>query len=368
MAVSVYIFGGFLGAGKTTLLSRAARELLERGRRVAAVLNDQSPGLVDTQAVAAEGLPVAEVAGACFCCSFDELLERLRGLRRSALPDVILAEPVGSCTDLSATVLQPLKRLYAEEFVVLPLAVLVDPRRALRILTNMPKGGFSPRAAYIYKKQLEEADAIVVNKIDRLDRQSREHLRVILRERFAHAPLFEISARTGEGVPELLSWMEQNAAAASQRIPEVDYDVYAAGEAELGWMNAVCRVSRPEGTVRLDELVQRVCGAMAEAIAEIAGAEIAHLKVLALGSGATALANCVSLSDGPVLSRSSLARAASAEVVVNIRAFVAPETLAEQWQRVCEMLGRDGYAVEPLTCRWLRPGRPVPVYRFDVPV
>ena len=80
---------------------------------------------------------------------------------------MILAEPVGSCTDLVATVVQPLKDLYAGRFVVAPYSVLFKPSHGLRILRN-EGAGFSPKAAYIFRKQLEEADAIVVNRIDEL--------------------------------------------------------------------------------------------------------------------------------------------------------------------------------------------------------
>ena len=45
-----------------------------------------------------------EVAGGCFCCRFPDLLAAIRELQATAAPEFILAEPVGSCTDLAATV------------------------------------------------------------------------------------------------------------------------------------------------------------------------------------------------------------------------------------------------------------------------
>jgi hypothetical protein len=41
--------------------------------------------------------------------------------------DVLIAEPVGSCTDLSATILQPLKDQFKQQFVPAPFSVLADP-------------------------------------------------------------------------------------------------------------------------------------------------------------------------------------------------------------------------------------------------
>src|SRR5215510_4654964 len=112
--VRFILVGGFLGAGKTTAVTRLAREYQSRGQRVGIVTNDQAQNLVDTNALRAQGFSVEEVPGACFCCRFDELVGKVGALQAAERPDVILAEPVGSCTDLVATVIQPMKDLYGE--------------------------------------------------------------------------------------------------------------------------------------------------------------------------------------------------------------------------------------------------------------
>src|SRR3954470_6370179 len=90
--------GGFLGAGKTTTLARLARFYQGRGQRVGLVTNDQADNLVDTTSLRSQGLTVEEVPGACFCCRFDDLVGCVGRLEAAERPDVILAEPVGSCT------------------------------------------------------------------------------------------------------------------------------------------------------------------------------------------------------------------------------------------------------------------------------
>ena len=65
--VRMILVGGFLGAGKTTLLVRAARRLVEQGKRVGLITNDQAANLVDTGILRQDGLDVGEVAGGCFC-------------------------------------------------------------------------------------------------------------------------------------------------------------------------------------------------------------------------------------------------------------------------------------------------------------
>src|SRR5204862_1222047 len=113
-----------------------------QGQRVGLVTNDQAQDLVDTTSLRAQGFAVEEVAGACFCCRFDDLVGKVSQLQEGDRPDVILAEPVGSCTDLVATVVQPLRDLYRERFEVAPYPVLFKPSHGLRILRNEPESGF----------------------------------------------------------------------------------------------------------------------------------------------------------------------------------------------------------------------------------
>ncbi len=121
------MIGGFLGAGKTTTIARLARHYQAQGKRVGIVTNDQATDLVDTQLLRSQGFEVGEVAGSCFCCNFDSLTDAAQNLERWERPDVILAEPVGSCTDLVATVIQPLKSLFQTKFDVAPYGVILKP-------------------------------------------------------------------------------------------------------------------------------------------------------------------------------------------------------------------------------------------------
>src|SRR5262249_14207760 len=148
MARARYIMvGGFLGAGKTTGILRLAERLGGGGQRVGLITNDQSYGLVDTAMLGARGFPTAEITGGCFCCRFNSLVSAADQLPEPARPDIFIAEPVGSCTDLKATVDYPLRRMYGGDYTVAPLSVLVDPIRALRILGLEPGKSFSPKVA-----------------------------------------------------------------------------------------------------------------------------------------------------------------------------------------------------------------------------
>lgn len=265
MTTRLMIVGGFLGAGKTTLLLKAAGILSERGYRVGLVTNDQGTDLVDTRLLSQHDYPVTEVAGSCFCCAFPDLLQALRSLQDAVQPDVVLAEPVGSCTDLVATVLRPLEAYYPGQFEIAPLTVVVDATREL--------DRFSPNVSYLFDRQLEEAAIILLNKVDLLedDTQTQEVNR--LQARYSRARLLGVSARQGDGMG---TWLDMTLGQihANDMTLTVDYERYAEAEAELGWLNA-------KGMVRSSTAfsARRWMAALMERLGqELTDSQIAHIK------------------------------------------------------------------------------------------
>ena len=158
-------------------------------------------------------------------------------------PDVFIAEPVGSCTDLKATVDYPLRRLYGDDYQVAPLSVLIDPVRGLRILGLEQGTSFSSKVAYIYGKQLEEADLLVINKIDLLSGERLQTLRdgaCGAVSKCARSSPFLPATKSGS----MIGWRRFSAARQKPAgAMDVDYQVYADGEALLGWLNCGARLS-----------------------------------------------------------------------------------------------------------------------------
>jgi G3E family GTPase len=365
--VRFVMLGGFLGAGKTTALARLARHYTDQGLKVGLVTNDQAQNLVDTNSLRAQGFRVQEVPGACFCCKFDDLVTEVGRLEEGDRPDVILAEPVGSCTDLVATVVQPLKALYGARFQVAPYAVLFKPSHGLRILRNDAGAGFSPKAAYIFRKQLEEADAIVINRLDELPPEQVREIGDLVAAQFPGVPVLKVSARTGAGFEALTALLDQDGAF-GRRILDIDYDTYAEGEAELGWLNSSVHLSA-EQPFDLDALVLDVIR-RAHAALQASGGEVAHLKVIGLeDDGAFAVANLVSSDTGPELSLPGRAQVRELDLIVNARVATDPDRLAADIRRVVEeAAGARGVRVEFRQTQSLRPGRPTPTHRYAAPV
>jgi G3E family GTPase len=356
--------GGFLGAGKTTSILRLAEWLTGRGLRVGLITNDQGGGLVDTALAAAHRMPVEEIVGGCFCCRFTSLVEAAEALVRETAPDVLVAEPVGSCTDLVATVTLPLEQIYGDRFAVAPMSVVVDPLRAERVL-GLATARLSEHVGYIYRKQLEEAEVVVVNKCDLVDAPRLERLRAALAAVNPRAEILSCSARDGMGLDP---WFERLLAGttAAAAIAEIDYDRYALGESLLGWLNAEVRIGAADAAeFDGNELLATL---LADIRARLAadGREIAHLKGTLSVEGdpyELAAANVVRTADAAVASHRLAEPVDIGRLLVNLRAEADPAEL-ERAVRGAVAACVAGRPHEILHLEHFRPGRPVPTHRI----
>jgi Ni2+-binding GTPase involved in maturation of urease and hydrogenase len=363
------MIGGFLGAGKTTAILRLAERLDRRGCRVGLITNDQSVGLVDTTLLSTRGFPVEEITGGCFCCRFDSLVDATCRLVEAVAPQVFIAEPVGSCTDLRATVSYPLQRLYGDAFVVAPLSVVIDPVRALRTLGVEPGAGFSGKVEYLYRKQLEEAAILVINKIDAVDPARVAALRTALARECPRARIFDVSARTGRGLDawfEAIVPTEAGDAQPADSDMALDYGLYGEAEALLGWLNACVRLdaSSPfDGNAWLRDMAARL-----QANLDERGIQIMHLKVtLSPGeAGGLAVLNQVRSEQPAELSHELIGLLAGADLVVNLRAEGDPALLLAALDGALgEAAAAAGLRAHVQQVEHLRPGQPTPTHRLS---
>jgi hypothetical protein len=346
---TLVLVGGFLGAGKTTLLLRAARMLHERGLRAAIVTNDQGAALVDTRMATASGFDAGEVAGACFCCSFGDFIAAAESLL-AVKPDVIFAEPVGSCMDLSATVLQPLKQFHGGQFRLAPYSVLVDPQRAV----EFAQPDADPNLVYLFQNQIDEADLVLLTKWDRPPGLSTSLPSSLSTAR-------HISAVTGVGVAAWLDEVLAGRLRAGTRLLDIDYAQYAAAEAALGWLNW-------EGELRLETALTpaAIVGPLLERLdAELtaAAAPIAHLKIFDRAPSGYIRAGICRNGDQPSVEGDLLASPARRhELVINLRARALPAVLTEAVARATAELPT---ALHVIRNQCFQPSPPVPEHRYD---
>jgi len=338
------MIGGFLCAGKTTAVAALAKHLTDLGQRGGLITNDQGRELVDTRMLQSRiALPRMKFREG-FCCKFNSLIDAARRLTDQARPEVFIAEPVGSCTDLVATVTYPL--------------------RAQRILGLDEGAGFSERVLYIYKKQLEEADIIVVSKRDLVEGDALEPLMAALRKEFPGKRVLAVSAHDGAGLAEWFGILTSE-----DQVPrpalEIDYDIYADAEALLGWLNATLILESDDevesGTV-LEALATNI---QRQLLAE--SAEVAHLKMTLTPdhglNGEVAVINLVRNDFRPEFGQELEEPVTGAQIILNLRAEADPERLAAIVEHAVATSAPAGCRLTLDHLERFRPGRPTPTHR-----
>ena len=353
------LVGGFLGSGKTTLLWEAAQHVMQKGQRVGLITNDQAPDLVDTAILSRDEVKVAEVNGSCFCCNFPGLIAATQKLRKDTEADVIIAEPVGSCTDLSATIVQPLKEKLRGELLVSPLTVLADPVRLSDIL-NGGNAGLHPSAAYIFSKQLEESDLILITKTDLVSAEELALLKEKTQLHFPDSEVMTVSSVTGEGLEEWLNKV-QNSVDAGKRLVEVDYDVYAEGEAVLGWLNSTIELTG--NAVDWDVFAQELMQSLSKQFDSLE-ASVGHVKILIESGDKYIVSNLTGLNK-TLTFRQSAGTGDTARLTVNARVEMSPKTLENIVRTTLDTITGTSISKKIVALRCLSPGRPNPTYRFD---
>ena len=318
----IVCIGGFLGSGKTTAIIQVARRLMENGIKVGIITNDQGHQLADTALVRAEGFQAEEIGGGCFCCRFQDFAGSAQRLVEQTRAQIILAEAVGSCTDLSATVCRRLRCYHALQFSVAPLTVLVDPARAHEMLNNFSP--FNEDVRYLFGKQLSEADHIVLTKQDLFRDDEIEILRRKISEFVGDIPVHAMSARTGSGLAEWLKVIQQEAGETHEL--ELDYDRYAAAEAALGWLNGSFDLTSERAflpTAIAEALIARIREACKER-----GLAIGHLKSVVISSeGSAGVALTGTETTAAWGEQSALPSCKEASMIINARVCATPEEL-----------------------------------------
>lgn len=359
------LVGGFLGAGKTTLLHHAAQRLTAQGHTVGLITNDQAPDLVDTALLTPAAAGIQEVAGSCFCCNFDGLMRAVDALTQAGATHII-AEPVGSCTDLSATILNPLKQLYPE-IQLAPLTVLVDPQRLHDTLMH-PGTQLDPDAVYIFRLQMQEADHILLTKSDACSTAERDAAMAWLAEELPGVPAAAISAVNTDASGALDTWLHTVLAggAAGARIVPVDYDRYAQGEAVLGWLNATYGLRWIDGLApHWEDFARRFMTGLHDQLREAAH-EVGHVKLLLQAGPWQVAANLTALHEPYAFHRNTPEAAPSlqATLTLNARVQTSPATLTDIAQRALATAAHGCVAPTQRTLHALQPGRPTPTHRY----
>ncbi len=236
--MQLHIVGGFLGSGKSTAIAAACKTLASRKKNVGVITNDQGKTLVDTSYFDQQRVAVAQVAGGCFCCNYDDLMEKTDRLSRTLQPDVVFAEAVGSSADIVATVIKPLQDVWKGKEISITLSVFADTRLFSQWISG-EETPFSQKVMYLYGKQAEEAGLLILNKRDLI---SPNRARLALDDARGRYPHKQIRLQNSLDIIQVDSWLDELDAMTEKPVDlaslPIDYNWYAAGKAALAWLDA----------------------------------------------------------------------------------------------------------------------------------
>jgi len=232
--MKIHLLSGFLGSGKTTAIQHATRSLMEQGLRVGVITNDQGIKLVDGNFFESLNIPNRKVVNGCFCCNYNDLENNIQSLIKINETEVIFAESVGSCTDIVATVLKPLLQFHKNAKIT--LSTFADVR-LLQMILKDKTNSFDETVNYIYLKQLEEAGIIVISKIDLVNKEGLEEVRQLMQEKYGTKTLLFQNSLDKNNIRRWLNTLNSYQSSGSLQSLNIDYDIYATGEARLAWLD-----------------------------------------------------------------------------------------------------------------------------------
>jgi hypothetical protein len=270
---------------------------------------------------------------------------------RTTGPDVIFAEPVGSCTDISATVLGPLREEF-DRYRLAPFSVLLDPARGAELLREDADSDM----AFLFQKQLQEADLVCMSKADLYPDAAKI---AGLNAAGSGQAARHLSAKTGQGVQEWLNEILFGSLEVGTTTLEIDYARYARAEAALAWLNLSFNL---ELASPLSPAL--VVGPFMDQLDEaLTGAEISivHLKVFdSSATGWLKAALCSNGEEPRVEGNLDASPASRHELLVNLRAKGDPARVQEIVEAQLRQLEGEAFDVR-LDC--FSPAAPKPERR-----
>ena len=291
MTTKYMIFSGFLGSGKTTAMIALARAVNARDQKegepshVAIIANDLgAKNLVDADYTRTADVPIDEIPGDCICYITDDLVYHINRLAEAGA-GLVVSDIPGCGVGALNHVYVPLKEKYPGRFDLLPLVCLVDPMRLRMILPQREDIHLPEEMRFLLNAQLAEADIIVLNKVDLIDDEERESDLAFIRTAYPDIPVMSISARTGEGIDELVDYLLSHEANAEVRDLGTDSEEFDAAEAQMCWYNRRFFAEERDGkNIDFNVVIEDFMEAIREGLIE-AKRNVPHLKLFAAGEG-----------------------------------------------------------------------------------
>ncbi|MEP7317804.1 MAG: GTP-binding protein [Panacibacter sp.] len=352
--MKIHLLSGFLGSGKTTAIQNAVCTLLQKGIKTGVITNDQGIKLVDGDLFKHLSIPNRQVVNGCFCCNYNDLDRGIQSLITTNDTEVIFAESVGSCTDIVATVLKPLLKFRPGTQVT--VSIFADVR-LLQMILGGNANSFDETVNYIYLKQLEEAGIIVINKIDLISEKQLLSVQQLMQEKYSNKILLYQNSLHEGSIQQWLHTLDNYQSAATLQSLNIDYDIYAEGEAKLAWFDQELEIYSANNNA-----LQQTEAFINTVYKKIIGCQypIGHLKFLINGTKKISFTSNTQ-STASIKKEDSK----SAALLINIRVQTTPERTRQLInEAISETETESGCKIIQQSLSAFQPGYPKPTYRI----
>lgn len=353
--MKMHLLSGFLGSGKTTAIQYACHELIKTQKKVGVITNDQGISLVDGDFFEHLNIPNRQVVNGCFCCNYNDLDKSIQSLITTNKPDIIFAESVGSCTDIVATVVKPLFNFYPE--VQVTFSTFADVR-LLRILLKGDAHIFDESVTYIYFKQLEETDIIVISKIDLIDNETLREIKQMMNEKYGDKILLYQNSLDPICIQQWLHVLDNQLIEKPPSL-QIDYEVYGDGEAKLAWHDQAIEIYSPNYNA-----LQAAVNLMRKIYQNIHLNKypVGHLKFLLNGEKKISFTYAL---DEELLDTIENKKNHAATLLINARVQASPERLSQLIsEAIKEIEIKSNCKIGVKSLASFQPGFPRPTYRI----
>jgi G3E family GTPase len=162
ISMKIIIIGGFLGSGKTTTLRNLGKHLIDKGHKIAIIVNEVGEVGVDGETISSSGLVTKELTSGCICCSLKISMEHtLQAVIEEYGPDVVIIEPTGIAFPLQ--IKEHIELMDIGNVSFAPVVTIVDASRFGVEWKEIPK---------FIENQIKESEIVCVNKIDLVDSEA----------------------------------------------------------------------------------------------------------------------------------------------------------------------------------------------------
>lgn len=360
--MKIHLVGGFLGSGKTTAITNASKLLVDKNISTSVITNDQGNYLVDSRFVQYSDIPVAEVTGGCFCCNYNQLDSQINNLQKEFNPEVIFAETVGSCTDLIATVLKPLLKFRESDIEQVTFSSFVDSQLLLMHLQGKALP-FSLETNYIWEKQVEEAEILIVNKVDLLSAEDYEALMKLAKESFPSKLLLFQNSLDIDSVNIWVENIGKQQGIKEHKSIDIDYVKYGAGEANLAWLDEEIEISTTD-----DSATELVSDFIKKLTAEITSRNlpIGHLKFFISANGQFHKLSYTTILEKNSKTHPILEKVNKVDLLVNARIQTTPDELRNIFIDLLNQIkSKPGVNIYEKHLSYFQPGFPNPTHRIN---